>query len=55
MVKENHENDHDLFYSYFWMTTESSDHVLVSSGPNVVAEIIVAVYSFHYLVPRIFF
>ena len=36
MVKENHENDHDLSYSYFWMTTEKSDHVLVSSGPNVV-------------------
>ena len=34
MVKENHENDHDLFYSYFWMTTERSDHILVSSGPK---------------------
>ena len=36
MVKEDHENDHDIFYSYIWMTTERSDHVLVSSGPNVV-------------------
>ena len=36
MVKENRENDHELFYSYYWITPERSDHLLVSSGHNVV-------------------